>query len=178
MDLKVIDNFYEEIDFNYMLTASMLNSYSSTWQPNGLNFYSKANAYLCHETKVFLNTDKPFLLFLNTFTFKTGIKVKKCKSFFRKIYASDLEHIFKYGLPPHKDDCEFDVAGVVYYNTFGLDDGTALYTGNENYQIEPDIIIGAKPNRCVFYDPQITHSPLQSKKTEIRIIQPFFITYE
>jgi hypothetical protein len=48
---------------------------------------------------------------------------------------------------------------------------------NNNFQIEPDVIVGAKPNRCVFYDSQIYHKPLQDPNTEIRIIQPFFIKF-
>ena len=40
---------------------------------------------------------------------------------------------------------------------------------------EPTIIIGAKSNRCVFYNSQAWHAPLQEKETEKRLVQPFFI---
>jgi hypothetical protein len=53
MNLKIIDNFYEENDFSFMLSSSMLNTYSITWQPNCDNFYNRTNAYPCHETKYF-----------------------------------------------------------------------------------------------------------------------------
>jgi hypothetical protein len=176
-NLNVIDDFYEENDLGYMFTCSMLNPYTATYQPNENFFNNRANAYRCHETKKFTHTDKASLIFVDTFFKKTGKKIKEFKTFFRKIYAFEIQNVLKYKLPSHKDNIAFDVAGVVYFNTFGIEDGTGLFTTDQN-QIEPDIIIGAKPNRCVFYNSQVLHSPLQSKDTEMRLIQPFFIKYE
>lgn len=176
LNLNIIDNFYSEDDFSFMTTCSMLNSYIVTFQPNSFFLHSRANTYRCHETKFFIETDKTTNIFVNTFSNKTGKKIEKLITFFRKIYVSEIQNVLKYRLPCHKDDIQYDVAGVVYYNNFGLDDGTGLFTTGPD-QIEPDIIIGAKPNRCVFYDSQIFHTPLQSKENEMRLIQPFFIKY-
>jgi hypothetical protein len=84
-------------------------------------------------------------------------------------------------LPPHIDktkvkneDFEYDVAGVIYYNTWSLEDGTYFFSGKD--QIEPDIMIGAKPNRCIFYKTDIFHCPGHNKKTDVRLVQPFFIS--
>ena len=60
-----------------------------------------------------------------------------------------------------------------YYNINSLYDGTAIY--DDLYQREPSMIIGAKTNKCVFYDAKQLHAPLQDKDTETRLIQPFFI---
>jgi hypothetical protein len=129
---------------------------------------------------MFLETDIPYKIFYKTFEEKTGFTIDKLSTRFRKIYSSELEHVFKYGLRPHNDSAIWDIAGVIHFNAFSLDDGTAIFSDfeNNNHQIEPDIIIGAKPNRCVFYNSQIPHRPLQNKHTEMRIIQPFFIKFK
>ena len=180
MNLKIIDNFYDEKDFNCMISASMLNPYKKCWQPADKHFYNRSNAYPCQETKTFVETDIPYKIFYKTFQEKTGFVIDKCNTLFRKINSIELEHVFKYGLIPHKDSTSFDVAGIIHFNAFSLDDGTGIFSEfeNNNTQIEPDIIIGAKPNRCVFYDSQIPHRPLQNKNTEMRIVQPFFIKFE
>jgi hypothetical protein len=180
MNLKIIDNFYEENDFNFMCMSSMLNTYLITWQPNGDNFFNRTNAYPCHETKHFIGDNLQLKIFTQTFEKKTGFKIGTVDTFFRKIYSKELEHVFKYGLRPHKDPISYDVAGIVHYNSFSLEDGTGIFSGIEEdiHQIEPDVIVGAKPNRCVFYNSQINHRPLQDKNTEMRIVQPFFIKFK
>jgi hypothetical protein len=180
MNLKIIDNFYDEKDFHLMISATMLNTYKGCWQPNGKNFFNRSNAYPCQETNMFVETDDSYKIFYKTFEKKTGFTIDKINTFFRKIYSSELEHVFKYGLRPHKDAIDFDIAGLIHFNTFSLDDGTGIFSEFENnsHQIEPDVVIGAKPNRCVFYDTQIPHRPLQNKHTEMRIVQPFFIKFK
>jgi len=178
MNLKIIDNFYSPENFAFMMTSAMLSSYNGTWQPNGKSYLNRSNSYACHETKSFVDSDEPFKLFINTFQKKTGFIVEKSNTLFRKIYSKDLKNIFKYGVIPHQDDEKYNIAGIIHYNSSGLDDGTGLYSIRDkevHYQIEPDIIIGAKPNRCVFYDSQIWHRPLQDENNEMRIVQPFFL---
>jgi len=180
MNLNIIDNFYSSNDFQYMMNAALLNSYKPFCQPNNKFFFKRTDAYACFETKEFTENDITNNIFQKTFREKTNLKIKRVLSLFRKINSKELTKVFKYGMPPHQDDKKWNIAGVVYYNTFGLDDGTGLFPGydKDSFQIEPDIIIGAKPNRCVFYDSQIWHRPLQDKNTETRIVQPFFITLE
>jgi hypothetical protein len=178
MNLKIIDDFYSPENFGYMMTSAMLSPYISTWQPYNLSSLSRANSYVCHETKSFTNSDKGLKLFIDTFQEKTGIIVEEFHTFFRKIYSKELKNIFKYGTVPHQDDKKYNIAGIIHYNSSGLDDGTGLYSMNIEQvfrQIEPDVLIGAKPNRCVFYDSQIWHRPLQDENNEMRIIQPFFL---
>jgi hypothetical protein len=178
MNLKIIDNFYNKESFEFMMTCAMLSPYSATWQPNNRAFLSRANSYSCHETKIFQSSDAGFKLFIDTFQEKTGFIVEEFNTFFRKIYSKELKNIFKYGITPHQDNLKYNLAGVIHYNSCGLDDGTGLYSADSKevfYQIEPDVLIGAKPNRCVFYDSQIWHRPLQDENNEMRIIQPFFV---
>jgi hypothetical protein len=178
MNLKVIDNFYSQENFGYMMTSAMLSSYILTWQPWQQSIANRTNSYICHETKTFTNNDPALNLFINTFQEKTGFIVDEIYTFFRKIYSKDLKNIFKYGTLPHQDDKKYNLAGVIHYNSSGLDDGTGLYSVDTKevfYQMEPDIIIGAKPNRCVFYDSQIWHKPFQDENNEMRIVQAFFV---
>lgn len=176
MYLKVIDDFYSKENFCNMMTAANLFNYKKVWHPSNVKYFNKTHGYPTYETDVF-DFDFPLLnLFKAELLLKTGLKPKKIKTFFRKIYNSDLDKIIKYGMSPHIDTgCE--LAGVVYYNSFGLDDGTGLYTSTEeNFkQIEPDIIIGAKPNRMVIYNSNIMHKPLQDEQNSLRLIQPFFL---
>ena len=180
MNLNIIDNFYSSEEFQYMSTAALLMPYKSYWQPSNKFFISRANAYPCFETEEFKENDNTNNIFLKTIKQKTNLKIKTLLSFFRKIYSKELKNIFKYGMSPHKDDKKFNLAGIIHYNSFGLNDGTGMFSTYEenNFQIEPDILIGAKPNRCVFYDSQIWHKPFQDENTEMRIVQPFFITLE
>ena len=180
MNLKIIDNFYDEKDFNLMVSATMLNTYKACWQPEGSHFCNRTNAYPCHETHRFVETDTICKIFYKTFEEKTGFIIDKLNTFFRKIYSNELGHVFKYGLRPHKDSINWDIAGIIHFNIYSLDDGTGIFSGYEedSDQIEPDVIVGAKPNRCVFYGSQIYHRPLQNKFTEMRIIQPFFIKFK
>jgi hypothetical protein len=178
MNLKIIDDFYSPENFGYMMTSAMLSPYISAWQPYNKSFLNRKNSYACYQTKNFTDSDKGLKLFMDTFQEKTGIIVEEFYSFFRKIYSKELKNIFKYGTVPHQDDKKYNIAGVIHYNSWGLDDGTGLYSTNEEQfsnQIEPDVLIGAKPNRCVFYDSQIWHRPLQDENNEMRIIQPFFL---
>ena len=178
MNLKIIDNFYSPEDFEYIMTSAMLSPYVATWQPYRQSLSNRTNSYACHETKSFTDSDKVLRLFIDTFEKKTGIIVKEYSTLFRKIYSKELKNVFKYGIIPHQDDTKYNLAGVIHYNSSGLDDGTGLYSSSEPeiyYQIEPDVLIGAKPNRCVFYDSQIWHRPLQDENNVMRIIQPFFL---
>ena len=175
---NVIDNFYEENDFMTLITAANLNSYIATYQPyNNINFINRLQAYACYETKEMVNEDNLLKIFISTFEKKTNLKIKRIQTFIRKIINSELKHVFEYGLPKHKDSTEnFQIAGVIYINTFNLKDGTRLFSFEQ--QIEPDILIGSKPNRCVYYDTNIWHSPGHNENTEVRFVQPFFIALE
>jgi len=179
MYLNILDNFYKQEDFNFVLTAAMMAPYTSMYQPyQNFNILSKSHAYKCHQTKELTEFDLVTKIFINTFQEKTGKTVKKFHSFFRKIYSSEIDNILKYGMSPHKDGKNHPIAGIVHFNTYSLEDGTAIFSNNDDAdfrQIEPDVVIGSRPNRCVFYDSQLWHRPLQDKNTEMRLVQPFFL---
>jgi len=171
--MSIIYNFYSNEDYAKMHSLALSNLYAATYQPNKIYFEDRLKAYPCYETAKFLIDSMAYNIFKETFEKKTNFKILNLKSFFRKILSSELKIIFKYGTIPHRDSEEYDIAGVIYYNINSLYDGTAIY--DNLYQREPSMIIGAKTNKCVFYDANQLHAPLQDKDTETRLIQPFFI---
>lgn len=174
--INLIENFYEKEDLKTILFESNSAQYYPTYQPRDIYFPNRLKAYPCYESVVYLNeNDDVVKIFKNNFEKKTNFKIKQLNLRFRKTLSSELKNVFKYKLVPHQDIdvCDCDFAGVIYLNSYDLDDGTYMYSFRE--QIEPDVLIGAKPNRCVFYDSSIWHSPSHSKDTEIRLVQPFFI---
>jgi len=179
--INIIDNFYEPNEFNEVVTVAHLNPYTATYQPNDIFYPDRLKAYPCYETKVLDSQDLLFKTFCSTFEKKSNLKIKAVKTFIRKILNSELEHVFKYRLPSHQDNGsvlgnKVQIAGLIYINTFNLIDGTYIYS--HQHQIEPDIMVGSKPNRCVYYSSDLWHSPGHDKNTEIRLVQPFFITLE
>ena len=171
--INIIDNFYEGIEFNLIFTYAGTAPYRSTYQPNETYYPDRLKAYPCYETKALTPEDNVFNVFCSTLEKKSNLKIKTVNTFFRKILRSELDHIFKYKLSPHRDNKEYDIAGLIYLNTWNLKDGTNIYSMRD--QIEPDVLVGSKPNRCVFYKSDVWHGPSHDKKTEMRLIQPFFI---
>ena len=113
---------------------------------------------------------------------KFNVKILKLETYLRKIYIKELE------VSPFKDKKEgkihtdgsgYDFAGVIYFNNHSIEGGTRLYSFNKNLdQMEPDIIIGAYPNRCIVYPDNIHHSPSIDWRSESRFIQVFFVQFE
>ena len=135
-------------------------------------------AYPCFETSEFnYDPHNPFnfaTIFQNTFEKQSKLKVLHTKTYLRKTKLSELKESPSWNqYKPHQDSDSFDFAGVVYYNSNSIKDGTNFYTQKDDY--EPTAVIGAKMNRCVFYSSQIFHSPVMEQKVEERWIQPFFL---
>lgn len=177
-NINIWEDFYPPEQFGLMnLNAKML-TYDATWQPSGIWYPNRLKAYPVYETKKFNDSSEMKNIFINLFEKVSNLKIKECNTFFRKILTEEMEKspLAKYGVQPHRDneaDNIWDVAGVVYFNSFSLDDGTRLFSYSG--QNEPDIIVGAKPNRIVWYDANLLHSPGHDFLTPERIIQPFFI---
>ena len=74
------------------------------------------------------------------------------------------------------DNTFYDIAGLIYYNSNSLKDGTYIYNSIGDY--EPTVIVGSRFNRCVFYDPKQPHSPTMEQSVEERWTQPFFLIYK
>jgi len=119
----------------------------------------------------------PYNIFLKTWKEKTNITPLHFSTFFRKTKLSECKKSPSWNqYKPHQDSLSFDLAGLIYFNSNSLKDGTYIYNNrNDN---EPTVIIGSRLNRCVWYDSQTWHSPTMEQSVDERWTQPFFITYK
>tara|TARA_R100001509_G_C4783139_1_gene187127 strand:- start:64 stop:645 length:582 start_codon:yes stop_codon:yes gene_type:complete len=181
----LIDNFYDYNDLGIMTLYFMNLPFNQTYQSQAWKVSNRLQAYPCYETQVFNESDvkdSPYHIFKKTLEKKTNIKPLLIQSLFRKIKLNELKNSSVYQKDrPHKDNIDFDYAGLIYFNSNSLKDGTKLYL--EENDFDPTVIIGAKVNRCIFYDTQQPHSTPVDQNVEERWVQPFMLitkesTYE
>lgn len=176
-----IDNFYQDSDLGLMVMHFLNLNFSPSYQSQ--DFYyggDRMNAYPCYETPLLKqnnNPKDPYNIFKNTFENKTNKKIYYLETFFRKVKKEEYENSASWKQHrPHLDPSKFDFAGLVYYNSNSLKDGTNLYITKNDY--EPTAIIGSRFNRCVFYNTKVPHSPSVEQTVEERWTQPFFMILE
>lgn len=172
--IKIFDDFYSMLDFENMVYHSNTMKYETTHQPKMIPYPNRMKAMPCYETLIEDNIIRK--TFIKTFESLTGLQIEKIATFFRKTLGKEIKEssFYKAGCPPHVDDSNlFDIAGLVYLNTYDINDGTKMFTYKEQY--EPDIIVGSKPNRMIYYKADILHSANYNLNIDERIIQPFFI---
>ena len=180
---NVIENFYETNNLGLMVMNFLNLSFDATYQSKEVNYGGDRNkGYPCYESKILdkgngNNPYCPYNIFKQTFEKKTQKKIINLKTFFRKTKKEELKKSPSWKqYKPHTDDVIYDIAGLIYYNSNSIKDGTYIFN-NEN-DFEPTVIIGSKYNRGVFYNSQQPHSPSMEQEVEERWIQPFFISYE
>jgi len=176
-----IDNFYEPNDLGLVI-INFLNINFRPSHQSQLNWYGgdRMKAYPCYESNVLEKQEHPmcpYTIFKNTFEKKTKLKLINFKTYFRKTKKIELENSKSWRqCKPHKDEKEYNIAGLIYFNSNSLKDGTYFYTSEHDY--EPTAKIGSLYNRCVFYNSQIPHCPSMEQTVEERWIQPFFLKTE
>ena len=95
-------------------------------------------------------------------------------TFLRKIKLSELKQSPSYGQHrQHVDPQYYNLAGLVYFNSNSLEDGTKLYS--DSHSFEPTLIVGSKVNRCIFYRADTWHCPGMKQEVEERWVQPFML---
>lgn len=168
--INIIDYFYSKDDFENLLGQSNTIEYEKTHQPKMIPYPDRMKAMPCYETKM-MTSD----IFKNTFEEKTKLQIENFGTFFRKTLGEEIKQsgFYNAGSPPHTDNNNFDIAGLIYFNTFDINDGTKLYSFKEQY--EPDIIVGSKPNRMIYYNADVLHTANYNVNINERIVQPFFI---
>ena len=175
--VNIIEDFYDPVDFGLMTYQLNNTAMKGIYKPTNVFYPDRLQAYPVWETDTFSVNSQAFNIFKNTFEKKTNLKIKEINSFFRKIHRSELEQSPYKGREEsmvHQDDTDSaQLAGVVYFDSFSIKDGTRIYSYRD--QIEPDLIVGSKPNRCVFYDPSLFHSAGIDWRRETRSLQIFFI---
>lgn len=168
-----IDYFYDANDLG-IVTLHFLNIRFTPTVQSTNSYYGgdRLKGWPCYETGPIPKTMKE--TFIKTFEKKTNLKVLHMKSFLRKTKKDEVKQSPSYGqFKQHVDDLCYDLAGVVYFNSNSLDDGTRIYMTEQCY--EPTVIIGSRSNRCVFYNSQVWHCPPMLQTVEERWTQPFFL---
>lgn len=174
---NLIDNFYEENHLGLMTLCFQNMLFKETHQSQHIPITNRFHGYPCYETNSLQKIDNvfgPYDIFKNTFEKKTNKKILYLNSFFRKTKLQELKQspIFKKERP-HKDPFYFDYAGLIYFNSNSLKDGTSIYDHEDHF--EPSAIIGSKLNRCVYYNSNQPHSAPTDQSVEERWVQPFFL---
>ena len=178
--LNIIENFYDPNDLGLFSLYFMNLPFNKTYQSKKFPVSDRMQAYPCYETSALEQSEdeySPFQIFKKTFEKKTNKKLYIIKSFLRKIKLEELKNSAVYKKDrPHLDDPMYDYAGLVYFNSNSIKDGTKIY--NDERLFEPTIIVGSKVNRCLFYNTQVPHSTPCDQMVEERWVQPFFIITE
>ena len=174
---NVIEDFYSQSDLGLVIAHFVNLPFDQTHRSRDWAVTHRLQAYSVHETSVFERSEHPlhpYSIFKKTFETKTNQKILYVETFLRKIKLSELKESAVYKKDrPHKDKETFDYAGLVYFNSNSILDGTKLY--NDERDFDPTIIIGSKVNRCVYYDTQQPHSVPFDQRIDERWVQPFFI---
>ncbi len=168
-----IDCFYDANDLG-LIALNFLNFRFNPSVQSQKGHYGgdRLKGWPCHETGEIPKELKE--TFIQTFEKKTNIQILYMTSFLRKTKKSEVESSPSYGqFKQHIDSPNYDIAGVVYYNSNSLDDGTRIYMTEQCY--EPTTIIGSRGNRCVFYGTQVWHCPPMLQTVDERWTQPFFL---
>lgn len=172
----IIEDFYEAQDFGIMSNFALTCSLKGLYVPHNIYYPSRLQAYPTWECNFFIEKEMPYQIFKNTLKRKTHLNPIKIDSSFRKVLTSELEQSPYKGREEsliHQDSSEYDWAGVVYFDSFCIRDGTRIYSYRE--QVEPDIIVGSKPNRCVLFKADLFHSAAIDWRRDSRLIQLFFL---
>jgi hypothetical protein len=174
--INVIDDFFSFEEFNLIKHYQENSTYVATYQPSGIYYHSRLKAYPTWECS--LNKDNPIYDILSK-----NIKTKISKDYqissvlLRKVYKDELlKSPFNgknHGVI-HQDDTEgVVISGLIYFNSFSINDGTSLFSYKQ--QLEADMIIGSKPNRCIFYDSSIYHAAGIDWEERVRNTLVFFL---
>jgi|TARA_R100000231_G_scaffold3116_1_gene5748 hypothetical protein len=178
--ITIVEDFYSPEDLGimslYFMNTPFLESYhSKEWQVS-----NRLQAYPVHESAQIPKSDDPrsaYQIFKRTLEYKTNLKPLYIKTLLRKIKLSELKEsaVFKNDRP-HMDDETFNYAGLVYFNSNSIKDGTKLYSDERDF--EPTLIVGARVNRLVLYNTQQPHSTPMDQHVEERWVQPVFLITE
>jgi hypothetical protein len=173
--INIIDDFFNINEFYTIKTYQECLTYIPSYQPAYANYSNRFKGYPVWE--VDLEKDNPIFNFL-----LKNLELKFSNNFnieniiLRKIYTDELLRSSyrgrEYGMV-HKDDVGLSMAGVIYLNGESIKGGTYLFS-NE-LQVEPEIIVGSKPNRCIIYDTNILHSPGIEWEDKVRNVLVFFL---
>lgn len=150
--------------------------YEAIYQPYGIYYGNRYQAFPVYETKEYMDKFDPELdqLIYNKIQDLFDGPIQNwhllCRySITEEVLKSKKNTRYH---PPHTD--KTDCAGVLYLDQTSSG-GTAFY--RTHFDTEPDIEIGACPNRMICYSGQMLHSPSNDFTFEKRKTISFFFDY-
>jgi hypothetical protein len=177
---NTVESFYKKNDLGLLVLHFLNLHFTAKHQSHAVYFGGDRMLGLPVYESYFLSDEgesSPYRIFLETWKEKTGIQPLYISTFFRKTKLSECKKSPSWKqYKPHQDTEEFDIAGLIYFNTNCLKDGTYIFNNETDH--EPTIIIGSRMNRCVWYNSQVWHSPTMEQSVDERWTQPFFIIYK
>ena len=177
---NTIEGFYSKNDLGLLVLHFLNLHFVSKHQSYELYFGGDRILGLpTHESEILEdnNESSPYNIFLKTWKEKTNIIPLHLQTFFRKTKLSECKESPSWKqYKPHQDHDIYDIAGLIYFNSNCLKDGTYIFNNKTDY--EPTIIIGSRLNRCVWYNSQTWHSPTMEQSVDERWTQPFFIIHK
>lgn len=174
--INVIDDFFSFDEFNLIKHYQENSVYIATYQPSKIYYHSRFKAYPTWECALEKN-NLIYNILLKNIQEKISKEYTISSAFLRKVYKDELlKSPFKgknHGVI-HKDNVEgVMLSGLIYFNSFSINDGTSLFSYEQ--QLEADMIIGSKPNRCVFYNSSIPHAAGIDWEERVRNTLVFFL---
>lgn len=161
-------NFLSEV--LYKGSINLLNNleYEATYQPSEVYYGNRFQAYPCYQTTIGEETNvyKKHLQEILKVNFELTVIARKVLS--EELRQSKVND--RYGLI-HSDP-NADIAGILYFDQT-VSGGTAFF--EHEWDKEPDIVVGAYPNRLLMYNAKRPHAPCQDFTFEERKILAFFI---
>lgn len=173
--INVIDDFFSMDDFFKIKAYQECSPYQARYQPFQANYSNRFKGYPVWEFSIEKN-HPVYDMLLKTIELKFSNEFEIKIALLRKIYTDELlKSPYKgrqYGMI-HKDNNDIAMAGVIYLNGESINGGTYLFS--HELQVEPEIIVGSKINRCVIYDSNILHSAGIEWEDKVRNIIAFFL---
>ena len=173
--INIIDDFFNLDEFHTIKAYQECFSYTPCYQPFQANYSNRLKGYPTWENNIGRDHHIYNILLKNLeLKFSNNFDIKNI--ILRKIYTDELLRSPYKGRQHgmiHKDNVEFSMAGVIYLNGESINGGTYLFSSEVH--VEPEIIVGSKPNRCIIYDADILHSAGIEWEDKVRNVLVFFL---
>jgi len=174
--INIIDDFFNTDDFFTVKIHQECSKYIPGYQPYGASYSNRLKGYPTWEFMI--NKDHPiYNILYNTLENKFSNEYEIDTVILRKIYTEELLRSPYKGKSHgmiHEDNIEtIKMSGVVYLGGSSINDGTFLFS--DKLQVEPELIVGSKANRCVIYSSNIPHAAGIEWEEKIRNILVFFL---
>lgn len=170
--INLIEDFYDSIFLKKIIEDINNLTFKPTHQPKGIQLDHRLQGYPTYETDP-LDSNNEIYKFLYKKLKPIVNKPFIIHTFFRKTLLSEVRQSLSWASIQRHQDQECFLAGLIYFNTNSIKDGTYFYRNNTD--MEPTFIIGSKVNRCILFNPNIWHAPGLDSWKEVRLTQPFFL---